>query len=65
MEIVNEIGKASPATWRKGISKIDLNNPLKYTKKLGKTDNVSGNLEALTTYAAKCVYLITFLFLLL
>ena len=55
MEIVNEIGKASSATWRKGISKIDLNNPLKYTKKLGKTDNVSGNLEALTTYAAKCV----------
>lgn len=34
MEIVNEIGKASPATWRKGISKIDLNNPLKYTKKI-------------------------------
>ena len=55
MEIVNEIGKPSPATWRKGISKIDLNNPLKYTKKLGKTDNVSGNLEALTTYAAKFV----------
>lgn len=55
MEIVNEIGKVLLVMWWKGILKIDLNNLFKYIKKLGKIDNVLGNLEVFMMYVVKCV----------